>query len=236
MTHSVNFAIWSSAHIIFYCAKGDFSIWYVIIINIIIIFWGRIQKHGILTVVRLNTRFPEMLLIFSKFGTYWSDFWREENYIISSHWSLSAMCKCCKQPAKLVNWSTNSMEYSHSFMGAICTLLNAAEWIDHYPADKYQGNQLSYLNNKGPQTKPKLLTFHNWLILETEVCIVFQIKIIKCIRWDSSSHSAVIAFVISKLQGIFIASKRKPRYWFSSQLFCAKNRGKMGTTYNPEKR
>ena len=32
------------------------------------------KKMEILTVVRLNTRFPEMLLIFSKFGTYCSDF------------------------------------------------------------------------------------------------------------------------------------------------------------------
>ena len=37
-------------------------------------------------------------------------------------------------------------------------------------------------------------------------------KSIKHIQWDSFLHWAVIALVIGKLQGIFIASKRKPRY------------------------
>ena len=37
-------------------------------------------------------------------------------------------------------------------------------------------------------------------------------KSIKRIQWDSFPHWAVIALVIGKLRGIFIASKRKPRY------------------------
>ena len=37
-------------------------------------------------------------------------------------------------------------------------------------------------------------------------------KSIKHIQWDSFPYWAVIALVIGKLQGIFIASKRKPRY------------------------
>ena len=37
-------------------------------------------------------------------------------------------------------------------------------------------------------------------------------KSIKRIQWDSFPHWAVIALVIGKLWGIFIASKRRPRY------------------------
>ena len=37
-------------------------------------------------------------------------------------------------------------------------------------------------------------------------------KSIKRIQWDSFPYWAVIALVIGKLRGIFIASKRKPRY------------------------
>ena len=50
------------------------------------------------------------------------------------------------------------------------------------------------------------------------VKFVSRSKSIKRIQWDSFSHWAVIALVIGKLQGIFIASERKPRHKFSSLL------------------
>ena len=46
------------------------------------------------------------------------------------------------------------------------------------------------------------------------VKIVSRSNSIKRIQWDSFSHWAVIALVIGKLQGIFIASERKPRHKF----------------------
>ena len=50
------------------------------------------------------------------------------------------------------------------------------------------------------------------------VKFVSRSKSIKRIQWDSFSHWAVIALVIGKVQGIFIASERKPRHKFSSRL------------------
>jgi len=51
----------------------------LLLLLILLLFLGAEYKNmEILTVVRLKTRFPEMHLIFSKFGTYWSDFRREK--------------------------------------------------------------------------------------------------------------------------------------------------------------
>ena len=71
--------------------------------------------------------------------------------------------------------------------------------------------------NEGLQTKPKLLTLvtADWF---WNVKFVSRSKSIKRIQWDSFSHWAVIALVIGKVQGIFIASERKPRHKFSSRL------------------
>ena len=112
-------------------------------------------------------------------------------------------------------------------MGAInfCTLLNAAEWIDHYPADKYQGNQLCYLNNKGPQTKPKLLTFHNWLILECEVCIAFQIS-----ASDGIPPLIQLWLLLSSVncRGYLLQAKENPDTDFLHSCFAPRTKEKWG--------
>ena len=62
------------------------------------------------------------------------------------------------------------------------------------------------------------------------VKFVSRSKSIKRIQWDSFSHWAVIALVIGKLQGIFIASERKARHKF----FAAVSREELMNGWNAE--